>query len=158
MSSLPYVHVLTPGDHFSPRTGSALPTVVSGLSQFDRKSGSRSSVLVGRDTYPDRYPTAGVIEYETVEANALGERYVDPVLGRIGAPRIGSRRAWNAALESQSNWTRSVIFAHNGPQLLPSVDKRHMAILYAHNELFRTYSKREVGRTLSAMDGLICVS
>jgi glycosyltransferase involved in cell wall biosynthesis len=33
-----------------------------------------------------------------------------------------------------------------------------MAILYAHNELFRTYSKREVGRTLSAMDGLICVS
>ena len=45
----PLVHAITPGDHFSPLTGSAVPTVVDGLSRaiIDRPA----RVLVARGTY-----------------------------------------------------------------------------------------------------------
>src|SRR5690606_35418111 len=57
------VHVITPGDHFSPRTGSAVPTVVDGLSRHARPDRPRPAVVVAAGTYPDRYDSAEVLEY-----------------------------------------------------------------------------------------------
>ena len=56
------VHVITPGDHFSPSTGSAIPTVVDGLCRFRPDGVPRPAVAVARGTYPDRYDSADIIE------------------------------------------------------------------------------------------------
>jgi glycosyltransferase involved in cell wall biosynthesis len=153
----PYVHVITPGDHFSPRTGSAVPTVVDGLCRSAGADASRSTVVVARDTYADRYDSAEVIEYD-LPAQGRVTRYVDVVCGRVGLPRLGTRRVFAAALGGQRNWAESFIFMHNAPQAVPLVESQHRAVLYAHNFLLRTYSSREVEQTLRNVSAIVCVS
>ena len=155
----PYVHVITPGDHYSPLTGSAVPTVVDGLSRFAPNNSAQSMVVVDRDTYPERYDSAQVIEYAAVANHLPASRYIDPSLGRLGLPRFDVRRTWAASLVDQRKWPSSIIFAHNGPQLVPVINiHRHRAVLYAHNALLQTYRKREVGRTLGTVSLIVCVS
>ncbi|MCB7137043.1 glycosyltransferase family 4 protein [Cellulosimicrobium marinum] len=149
------VHVLTPGDHFSPRTGSAVPTVVHGLAGAARR---RPAVLVAHGTYPDRYASADVLEYAPVPGAGRAWRYADAALGRVGLPRPGTRRPLRAALVDQTAWPRSVVVAHNAPQLVPLVDARHAAVLYAHNDLLRSYGAAEVRRVLGGAAAIVCVS
>lgn len=153
-----YLHVITPGDHFSPSTGSAIPTVVHGLSAATPPGRPRSRVAVATGTYPDRYPSADVVEYRQRPPHRL-DRYADAVAARAGLPRRGARRVLSATLTDQRDWPPSVVLAHNMPQLVDLVDTdRHAAVLYAHNELFRTYSPREAGRALSRVGAVVCVS
>lgn len=153
-----HVHVLTPGDHYSPRTGSAVPTVVDGLVRGASPGSAPSSVVVARGTYPDRYDGAHVIEYP--QASARGwERYTDAAASRVRLPRHGARRAFAATVRDQGAWAPSYVFAHNAPQLVPLVDaERHMPVLYAHNQLLRTYGHRELARTLGPVHRIVCVS
>ncbi|WP_336707865.1 glycosyltransferase family 4 protein [Oerskovia sp. USHLN155] len=153
-----HVHVLTPGDHYSPRTGSAVPTVVDGLVRGASPSSAPSSVVVARGTYPDRYDGAHVVEYP--QASARGwERYTDAAASRMGLPRHGARRAFAATVRDQAAWPPSYVFAHNAPQLVPLVDAdRHLPVLYAHNQLLRTYGHRELARTLGPVHRIVCVS
>ncbi|MFE7407830.1 glycosyltransferase family 4 protein [Isoptericola sp. NPDC057559] len=153
-----HLHVITPGDHFSPATGSALPTVVHGLAGATPAGAPRSVVVVARGTYADRYPSADVVEYTAV-APRRTDRYRDAVSARVGLPRAATRRALAATLADQWRWPPSVVLGHNLPQLVPLVDgRRHAAVLYAHNELLRTYSVREAGRVLDGAGALVCVS
>lgn len=85
------IHVITPGDHFSPRTGSAIPTVVDGLSRATPSGQPRPAVLVARGTYPDRYDSADAIEYTRPRPHNR-DRYVDAGLSRLGLPRVMARR------------------------------------------------------------------
>ncbi|WP_435736844.1 glycosyltransferase family 4 protein [Cellulosimicrobium sp. PMB13] len=149
------VHVVTPGDHFSPRTGSAVPTVVHGLATAAPR---RPAVLVARGTYLDRYDSADVFEYSPARAPGRAWRYADAGLGRLGAPRLSTRRPLRATLTGQRDWEPSVVFAHNVPQLVPLVDGRHVPVLYAHNDLFRSYGSAETRRTLGRAAALVCVS
>lgn len=153
-----HVHIITPGDHFSPSTGSAIPTVVHGLASATPDHEPRTRVAVARGTYMDRYPTADVLEYEPAAARRL-DRYADLISAGVRLPRRGARRMLGAALASQSTWPPSVILAHNAPQVVPLVDTRlHVPVLYAHNELLRTYSHRESAATLAAAPVIACVS
>ena len=70
------VHVITPGDHFSPSTGSATVTVVNGLSAATPPNRPRPAVVVATGTYADRYDSADVIEYEA-KSTRRSDRYVD---------------------------------------------------------------------------------
>jgi glycosyltransferase involved in cell wall biosynthesis len=152
------LHVITPGDHFSPSTGSALPTVVHGLAGATPPGGVRPAVVVARGTYPDRYASADVIEYDAVPHGRF-DRYLDAGLSRLGAPRAAVRREFAATVADQSSWEPSVILGHNAPQLVPAIDaERHAAVLYAHNDVLRTYSRREAGRVLERADAIISVS
>ncbi|GAB3800245.1 hypothetical protein GCM10028798_14470 [Humibacter antri] len=152
-----YVHVITPGDHFSPATGSAIPTVVDGLSAASA-GGASSSVVVARGTFANRYPSAEVIEYAPVRRRRF-DRYLDAGFSRVLVPRRRARREWAATVSIQGTWAPSVVFAHNGPQLIPSVDaRRHAPVLYAHNNVLRTYSRRESGRVLAQAELIVCVS
>lgn len=152
----PHVHILTPGDHFSPRTGSAVPTVVHGLAGA---GGAPSSVAVERGTYAEHYPSASVVEYAPAPPVRPAERYLDAGMARLGLPRRAARRWWGAALHDQGSWDPSVIMAHNGPQLVPLVDtRRHESVLYAHNEVLRSYGPGEAKRTLGGAARIICVS
>jgi glycosyltransferase involved in cell wall biosynthesis len=153
-----HLHVITPGDHFSPSTGSAVPTVVHGLASATPPGAPRPRVALARGTYPDRYTSADVVEYDQVLPRR-GDRYADVLLSRAGLPRIGARRVLGAALTGQAGWDPSVVLAHNAPQLVPLVDAdRHVPVLYAHNELLRTYGRREAGRVLGRAAAIVCVS
>ncbi len=153
-----HLHVITPGDHFSPSTGSAVPTVVHGLASATPPGWPRPRVSAARGTYADHYPSADVVGYDAASPRRT-DRYADAVLARVGLPRGGARRVLARALTAQSSWPGSVVLGHNMPQLVPLVDtRRHAAVLYAHNELLRTYSAREAGRTLDRASAVVCVS
>lgn len=149
-------HVITPGDHFSPRTGSAIPTVVNGLCSF---SASRSTVLVAQGTSTDHYQSADVIEYSAHDRVIPAQRYVDVLSGLLGLRRPGGSRSWRAAVAQQHSWPGGYVFGHNAPQLMRYVDTcRHIPVLYAHNDLLRSYTNREAKSTLSPAERIICVS
>jgi len=150
-----HVHLITPGDHFSPRTGSAVPTVVHGLASAG--TGPRASVLVARGTYTPHYPGADVVEYDQARARRT-DRYADLAGGVLGVARPGTRRRLAAALRDQESWPESVVLAHNAPQAVPLVSARHAPVLYAHNQLLRTYGRRAAGRVLDPVAAVVCVS
>lgn len=154
----PHVHVITPGDHFSPRTGSAVPTVVHGLATGRPADQDPPAVVVARGTYQDRYQSARIVEYDQRTGRRF-DRHIDAALSRGGLPRLLARRSFAATVVEQSAWAPSVILGHNAVQLIPSVDaRRHLPVLYAHNHLLRTYSRRECERTLASVARIICVS
>jgi glycosyltransferase involved in cell wall biosynthesis len=102
--------------------------------------------------------SAVAVEYDRVLPRPW-DRYADLLLARTGLPRTGARRVLAATLASQGSWPRSVVLAHNAPQLVPLVDAaRHVPVLYAHNELLRTYGRRETARVLGAAQAIVCVS
>ncbi|MEG3614427.1 glycosyltransferase family 4 protein [Isoptericola haloaureus] len=153
-----HIHVITPGDHFSPRTGSAIPTVVHGLASAAPSSAPRPSVVVARGTYPDRYPSADVIEYSASPPRPR-DRWGDAVCSRITATRPGRRREFAAPLAEQGDWAPGIVLAHNAPQAIPLVDPDvHAPVLYAHNDLLGTYSRREVAKVLDRSTAVVCVS
>lgn len=157
------VHVITPGDHFSPSTGSAIPTVVDGLCRYRPDGVPRPAVAVAKGTYPDRYDSADIIEYCQASPmrlpRPLSERRLDGALSLVGLPRWCARRTFAPTVGAQSGWEPSVVLAHNAPQLVPLVDTRkHAAVLYAHNHLLRTYSSLEARRVLGSAAAIICVS
>ncbi|WP_159798081.1 glycosyltransferase family 4 protein [Puerhibacterium puerhi] len=152
------VHVITPGDHFSPRTGSAIPTVVHGLCAATPPGEPRPAVVVARGTYPDRYPSADVLEYAPAPPGGRADRALDALRSRAGLPREGARRAFRAALADQAAWPPAVVLLHNAPQAVGLVDARHVPVLYAHNQLLRTYTPREAGRALEPAAAVVCVS
>ena len=159
----PYVHLITPGDHFSPRTGSAIPTVVDGLSRARADGSPTPSVLVARGTYPDRYPSAQAIEYEQASPWPLERvaprRIVDAGLAVLGMPRAIVRRELLPAFAAQQSWPASVVLCHNAPQAIPLIDHhRHVPVLYAHNNLLRSYSRAESARVLRNARLIVCVS
>lgn len=163
MSRLRHVHVITPGDHYSPRTGSAIPTVVHGLCGAFPESEPRPAVVVRRDTYPDRYDSADIIEFDEPQpmrlSNARVQRYLDGGLGALGLPRVFARHELARTVHDQNTWEASIVFAHNAPQLVPLIDsKRHVPVLYAHNHLLRTYSRWESHRVLGRVASIVCVS
>lgn len=149
------VHLITPGDHYSPRTGSAVPTVVHGLAAAAART---PVVLVAAGTYPDRYPSAAAVEY-SMRAPRRRDRYVDAAAARAGLPRSGARASYRAALAPQGTLEPSVVLAHNAVQAIPEIDRgRHAPVLYAHNELLRSYGGREVQRVLGPGAGTVAVS
>lgn len=156
--ALAHLHVITPGDHFSPSTGSAIPTVVHGLATAGGADGVTSRVAVARGTYPDRYASAEAVEYDERHAGRF-DRRIDAVTGRLGLGRPRTRARYGAAVADQAEWEPSVVLAHNGPQLVGAVDAaRHVPVLYAHNELLRTYTRREAGTALENARLVVCVS
>lgn len=163
MTSRRHVHVITPGDHFSPRTGSAIPTVVHGLCGATPAGTPRPAVVVRRDTYPDRYDTADIIEYDGASEFPIrggrAPQYLDLGFGALGMPRPAVRHELAAAVRDQGAWEPSIVLAHNAPQLVPVIDAgRHVPVLYAHNHVLRTYRTGEARRVLDRVAAIICVS
>ena len=161
--AVPVYHVITPGDHFSPRTGSAIPSVVHGLasSAAERRRTSRfpQFVVVQRGTYVPRYESATVVEYTGGPPPNPRERAADAVMGRLGLPRVFTRRAYRPVAEALDRVTAGIVVAHNGPQLarLMTAD-HHRKVLYAHNDLFQSMSTGEATRVVAACDRVVCVS
>jgi glycosyltransferase involved in cell wall biosynthesis len=154
------IHVITPGDHFSPLTGSAIPTVVHGLARAAARAGApRAGVVLERSTWQPRYDSADVIEYAGVRGLDRRARYADALRGRIGMPRSAVAAYYRPIADAVRAQPPSIVLAHNAPILVHLLrDTPHRVVLYAHNDLLRTYSRREAGRLLAAAAGIVCVS
>lgn len=157
----PIVHAMTPGDHFSPRTGSALPTVIDSLARAAEYLGENrpQRVLVAEGTYEERYSSVTVLDYRQRPAPGRIQRVADVLTGRLVGVRPYERRCLKTMLTNQQDWPPSFIVAHNLVQLVPLVDMtRHRAVLYAHNDLLRTYSRSDAAKALANAALIVCVS
>lgn len=154
------IHVITPGDHYSPRTGSALPTVVHLLADAALHAGDAPhAVVLDRATYSPRYGGVELIEYDRAPWMTRRDRYVDAVAGRLGLPRPRVSRWYRPAADAIGDMPPANILAHNAP-FLPWLlrDSEHQVAVYAHNQLFRTYGRREAARVAGEASVVICVS
>lgn len=160
MTLPPLVHAITPGDHFSPRTGSAIPTVVHALASAALAAGDpKQAVLLDRSTYRPRYDSAEAIEYAGVPQPGPLARRADVIAGRLGGSRPGIAAYHRPLAEALRGRPPSIVLAHNAPVLVRLLrDSGHHPVLYAHNNLLRTYSRREAGRMLDGAAGIVCVS
>ncbi|MEV1128807.1 glycosyltransferase family 4 protein [Agromyces sp. NPDC049794] len=155
------LHAITPGDHFSPRTGSAIPTVVDGLAAAAGGDTSRYRhfVVLDRSTMRPRYDTAEVIEYTGVRGPTKRERVLDLARGRMGLERSAVARFYEPLAEAIRTREPAFVLAHNAPVLTWLLrDTEHRVVLYAHNDLLRTYSRLEAGRVLDGAAAIVCVS
>jgi glycosyltransferase involved in cell wall biosynthesis len=154
------IHVITPGDHFSPRTGSAIPTVVDGLAAAATRAGApRQAVVLDRSTYRPRYDSADVIEYTGAAGPGRIGRYLDAARGRIGLPRAAAARWYAPIAGALRTLPPATVLAHNAPVVARLLrGSGHRVVLYAHNDLLRTYTKAEAGRMLADAVAIVCVS
>lgn len=150
-------HLLTPGDHYSPATGSAVVTVAHGLNREHQRVGGLSTVAVAADTYADRYLEGRTVEFERGSPlPRRGERLRDAALGALGRTRPASRASWRPA--AATVLPEGAALVHNGLQvghLLPPGVQR---VLYVHNSLLRSYSPWEARRAIGNFDSVIAVS
>ncbi|WP_165307667.1 glycosyltransferase family 4 protein [Agromyces binzhouensis] len=157
----PVIHAITPGDHFSPLTGSAIPTVVHGLASAAARAAEPvpQSVLVDRATMQPRYDSAAAIEYDRGPWLRRNDRALDLARGRLGLPRTATARFHGDVAEALRDVEPSFVLAHNAP-VLPGLlrDTPHVVVLYAHNDVLRTYRRGEARRALDRVAGIISVS
>ncbi len=154
------VHVPTPGDHYSAATGSAVMTVIYEMSRCHAAAGGRSGIMVGRQTRHD-YPVGEHLEFDARPLPDRRQKIVDAAMGRIGLPRPFSRRLYRPTLQTLTADFDGVILLHNAPAAVGLFAKRFRRAkicLWPHNDLFGTYSRREVRRTVEACHLVICVS
>lgn len=155
------IHAITPGDHFSPRTGSAIPTVVHGLATaavHDRDP-MRHLVVLDRSTMRPRYSVSELVEYDRGPWLTGRDRRLDVVRARLGRTRRATARFFAPVAETIRTRSPGVVLAHNSPVLAGMLrHSPHRIVLYAHNDLLRTYSEAEAGRVLDRVAAIVCVS
>ncbi len=158
--SLLHTHTLTPGDHYSSRTGSAIPNIVYEISKWHVRRGGTSQILTARGTDHD-YPVGQCIEYELYPRPGRAGKLADAALGRLGLERVFMQRAFRPLAEAMSRDYDGVVFVHNAPAAV-SVFRRlcpkALICLWANNALYNTYSAGEVRRVVEKADRLICCS
>lgn len=165
MEPTQWVHIPTPGDHYSPATGSAVITVIAGLAkaQFQHGAGI-PKVLVTRGAthgYPP-YPFGEVIESpaRSQYPSAL-QRMTDVLFGRMAGFRPFTNRLYKKLAEPLPRNFSGVLIIHNQPGAV--VPLRGMypectLVLHLHNASFANYSDSEVAKIAAAMDKMICCS
>ncbi|MCP2366956.1 glycosyltransferase involved in cell wall biosynthesis [Agromyces flavus] len=134
--------------------------MVDGLARAASAHGDpRHAVVVERSTFQPRYESADVIEYAGRHVPAPVRQFIDPALGRLAVPRFGTAEYFAPLVAALRAQPPSIVLAHNAPQL-PWLLRNtpHRVVLYAHNELLRTYSRPEATRALRPADGIVCVS
>ena len=79
--------------------------------------------------------------------------------GRLGLPRSAVARYYGPAVDAVMGRPPSVVLAHNAP-VVPWLlrDSPHRVVLYAHNDLLRTFSRSESARMLGDVAAIVCVS
>jgi glycosyltransferase involved in cell wall biosynthesis len=157
------IHAITPGDHYSPRTGSAIPTVVHGLAGAARVDSGEPTypqfVAVETGTYQPRYDSAAPIEFTGTAAPTRNQRVVDLALGTAGRPRRSAARYFGPMADVLAQRAPSIVLAHNAP-VLPWLlrNSPHRVVLYAHNDILRSMTKYESSRALDTVSAIVCVS
>jgi glycosyltransferase involved in cell wall biosynthesis len=155
-----YIHVPTPGDHYSSATGSAIMTVIYELSRQHEQAGGRTRVIVGHGTRHD-YPVGECVEVGFSGLPSKYEKQADAGMGALGFARRFATATYEPALGAIEPEFDGPVFLHNNPGPLRRFKKSRPQArcgLYVHNAVFRTYTRRELDRTIESADFIICVS
>lgn len=164
-----WIHIPTPGDHYSAKYGSAVITIVHEFARVFARRGGVTEVIVAPGTQRDR--AEGESESETGAGRAVEARFsphptrqqmvLDAVLGRVGGQRLFMPRHYAAAVEAIPCEFDGPVFVHNTPAptpLLARARPRAQHCLWLHNEIWRSYSGGEVRRVVGEVDRVICAS
>lgn len=155
-----HVQLPTPGDHYSPATGSAVMTIIYELGREHAKRGGETRIVVGRGTRHD-YPVGTPVEVDFPPLPSRRQKLVDAGLGRLGLPRRFGVSLYEPARAAIEPDFEGPLLLHNNPaplRMLKRHSERACVCLYLNNVVFRTYSPREIRRVLAAADLAICVS
>lgn len=135
-------------------------TVVYELSRQHVHRGGEASVIVASGTRHD-YPVGRCLEADLPPYQPRTGRSVDAALGMSGLPRWLAERRYAPAMEVLEPAFDGVLFVHNAPAPLRLLRRRlrhaHL-VLHCHNELFRSFTAREIERVLGHTDTVVCVS
>lgn len=156
----PFIHVPTPGDHYSGATGSAVITVLYELGRIHVRRGGELQVVVGADTRHD-YPVGTCIPVVFPPPLGRWDKLLDVGLGRAGLPRTRVSHLYAPAARAIDPSCRGTVVVHNAPAVLSRFRKqapRTTLCLHVHNQLFGTYRGREAEQTLASADHVVCVS
>ena len=135
-------------------------TVIYEMSRCHDAAGGKSGIMVGSQTRHD-YPVGEHLEYNARPLPDRRRKLIDAALGRLGLPRPFARNLYKPALQSLDADFAGVLLLHNAPaavKLFKQHYRRAKVCLWPHNDLFNTYSRREVRRTIDVADKVICVS
>ena len=155
-----FIHIPTPGNHYSPRTGSAISTIIYEITRQHEQTGGQTKVIVGAGTYSG-YEVGDRVEVKYGSSLAEWQRVADIAGAKVGVGRQFSKMLYshaNAAIPRNFN---GAIFVHNSPNALPMLRRDHseaQICLWANNKLFRTHSKTEIKRIAESADTFICCS
>jgi glycosyltransferase involved in cell wall biosynthesis len=163
-AAMHFAHVPTPGDHYSPATGSAVMTVIYELSRAHAVLGHPSTIVVSRGTtdgYPP-YPIGTVLEADLPTAlPSRNKRLLEAACARIALRRPFTAGLYANVPDALGASFDGTLFIHNSPAAMPLLRRRlpnARLALYVHNQLFNSYAPREVRWILANTDVVICVS
>lgn len=157
-----WVHIPTPGDHYSPRTGSAVITVIREMTRWHAAEGGKSRVLVARGTW-DGYDDGAREEVDFPRLGTPGkwQKAIDRTLGAVISRRLLSGRPYVAAADVLGKQFNGVVFVHNEPSGVEAIARlcpNAQVCLWVQNELFRTYTISQVKRVIEHAHRIICCS
>lgn len=155
-----FVHVPTPGDHYSPATGSAIMTIIYEFTRQHARLAGRSDVIVAAGTRHD-YEVGKCIEVPFRPLPTRAQRLADFALAAAGLRRRYAEAPYRQMLQILPRNFAGSLFLWNSPAcvLLLREHYPNAAIyLYAQNELFRSYSRGEIARVVQAADVVLCCS
>jgi len=156
-----HIHIPTPGDHYSPATGSAIMTIIYQFAHHHSRRGGQTQIIVGRNTRHD-YPVGQCVEVDfNLTQPPKWQKDLDVAASRLGLPRCFGQSRYLPGVHAIDPDFTGPVFFHNNPVAIPVAKKlrpnaKHC--LWANNLLFRTYDKRETGRVASTAHRLICCS
>ncbi|WP_144276381.1 glycosyltransferase family 4 protein [Demequina sp. NBRC 110053] len=152
--------MLTPGDHYSPRTGSAIPTVVHGIAQA--ASGDtdwRHGVAIDRTTFQPRYRDAVAWECEPSSPPGRVSALADYARGAIGRRRHAEDAWWHPVAARAAAEAPHAVLAHGAPSLAGHPALHDTPVFpYLHNALPASMTRSEAARALGPAVGIVCVS
>ncbi|RFC43703.1 MAG: Glycosyltransferase involved in cell wall bisynthesis [Verrucomicrobia bacterium] len=160
-----WVHIPTPGDHYSPGTGSAVITIVAALARVQTEEGAGTPrVLVSKGTqngYPP-YPAGRIQESDFPPRSITAlQKLADVILGRVASCRPFTGGLYLELAESLCADFCGVLLVHNQPAAILPLRRRFpkaSLVLYAHNEAFGTYSRAETLKIFRAVNLVVCCS
>jgi len=155
-----HVHIPTPGDHYSPATGSAVMTVIYEIGRVHVRRGGELRIVVSRGTRHD-YDVGQCIEAAPTAPIQKWQKLIDVGLSRLGMSRYFSGHQYSPSQKVLPDSESQAIFVHNAPSAIPLFRKtngRAKVCLWVHNELFRTYRNSETQRVVDAVYRVLCVS
>src|SRR4051794_10115216 len=112
-----HMHVPTPGDHYSPATGSAVMTIIHELARNHLPSGE-TRIIVGHNTRHD-YPTGTCVEVTYPSPLPPRHKLADALAGKIGLSRPFVGRLYRPACGAVPDGFDGPLFVHNAPGALP---------------------------------------
>lgn len=135
-------------------------TVIYEFSKCHQAAGGQTTVLVADQTRHD-YDVGQCIEFPIRPLPDKKRKLVDAGLGMLGLARPFDNHFYRPALQSLPADFDGVILLHNAAGAVRAFARkfgRARVYLWPHNDLFGTYTQREVRRTIAAATGVICVS